>query len=247
MQMRGFRMFRPLALIAPLLLWAAPALAEGNCPPGYFPIGGGDAGWEGCAPMGGDSGYDDGYGDDGYYDAPPPYQYTEQDWADWAREAAEADARRRAALQNDPVLQQLAKGSWDFEGPGKDKTRRVCQATYLSLAGGVMLMDWAGPEAGTYLGFFGPSIPAVKRMKKTKVSLIQSGQTQTVRAFQAPLPWNASIGMVLFAVPSTQALIGAIEDSQDFEVQMKGKTVIKGEWHGGARARDWLKRCTSGR
>jgi Domain of unknown function (DUF4189) len=28
--------------------------AEGRCPDGYFPIGGGNAGWEGCAPMGGD-------------------------------------------------------------------------------------------------------------------------------------------------------------------------------------------------
>ena len=27
------------------------ALAEGNCPPGQFPIGGGSAGWSGCAPM----------------------------------------------------------------------------------------------------------------------------------------------------------------------------------------------------
>jgi hypothetical protein len=28
------------------------AFAQGNCPPGYFPIGGGSAGWQGCAPMG---------------------------------------------------------------------------------------------------------------------------------------------------------------------------------------------------
>jgi hypothetical protein len=26
--------------------------AEGRCPEGFFPIGGGNAGWEGCAPMG---------------------------------------------------------------------------------------------------------------------------------------------------------------------------------------------------
>lgn len=32
----------------------APSMAEGRCPPGYFPVGGGGAGWEGCAPMGGD-------------------------------------------------------------------------------------------------------------------------------------------------------------------------------------------------
>lgn len=30
--------------------------AEGRCPDGYFPIGGGSAGWEGCAPMGPEAG-----------------------------------------------------------------------------------------------------------------------------------------------------------------------------------------------
>lgn len=29
-----------------------PVHAEGRCPDGYIPIGGGNAGWEGCAPMG---------------------------------------------------------------------------------------------------------------------------------------------------------------------------------------------------
>jgi hypothetical protein len=33
-----------------LLFYTQPASADGNCPPGYFPIGGGNAGWEGCAP-----------------------------------------------------------------------------------------------------------------------------------------------------------------------------------------------------
>lgn len=39
-----------------LLIWLFAANfvhAEGRCPDGYFPIGGGNAGWEGCAPMGG--------------------------------------------------------------------------------------------------------------------------------------------------------------------------------------------------
>ncbi len=40
-----------LVLFAALASLAKPALAEGNCPQGYFPIGGGNAGWNGCAPM----------------------------------------------------------------------------------------------------------------------------------------------------------------------------------------------------
>lgn len=45
-----------LLMLALLGFSSSPALAEGRCPDGYFPIGGGGAGWEGCAPMGGDEG-----------------------------------------------------------------------------------------------------------------------------------------------------------------------------------------------
>ena len=38
--------------------------AEGNCPDGYFPIGGGRAGWEGCAPMGPAEGTNDSHQED---------------------------------------------------------------------------------------------------------------------------------------------------------------------------------------
>lgn len=34
-------------------IFATKANAEGRCPDGYFPTGGGNAGWEGCAPIGG--------------------------------------------------------------------------------------------------------------------------------------------------------------------------------------------------
>lgn len=43
-------------LILLLLLAHTDAYAGGRCPDGYFPIGGGNAGWEGCAPMGPEAG-----------------------------------------------------------------------------------------------------------------------------------------------------------------------------------------------
>ena len=46
---------KPLILCLALFCFTGLALAEGRCPDGYFPIGGGDGGWEGCAPMGGDN------------------------------------------------------------------------------------------------------------------------------------------------------------------------------------------------
>jgi hypothetical protein len=47
-------LYLPLIL---LFLFAHTDLhAEERCPDGYFPIGGGNAGWEGCAPMGPEAG-----------------------------------------------------------------------------------------------------------------------------------------------------------------------------------------------
>jgi len=42
-----------IAAGAVFLLQPGSASAEGGCPDGYFPIGGGNGGWQGCAPMGG--------------------------------------------------------------------------------------------------------------------------------------------------------------------------------------------------
>lgn len=47
----------PLILV--LVFFHTDVRAEGRCPDGYFPIGGGNAGWEGCAPMGPESGAGD--------------------------------------------------------------------------------------------------------------------------------------------------------------------------------------------
>lgn len=46
-------------IVATLILFSLSIFevkAEGNCPSGYYPIGGGNAGWTGCAPMNSGSG-----------------------------------------------------------------------------------------------------------------------------------------------------------------------------------------------
>ena len=47
---RGLKL--PSTLLCLSLCLSGLVHAEGRCPEGYFPIGGGNAGWEGCAPMG---------------------------------------------------------------------------------------------------------------------------------------------------------------------------------------------------
>ncbi|TXI45572.1 MAG: DUF4189 domain-containing protein [Lysobacter sp.] len=45
-RMNAVRLLGSLALLV-----AGSAWAEGNCPQGYYPIGGGNGGWAGCAPI----------------------------------------------------------------------------------------------------------------------------------------------------------------------------------------------------
>lgn len=47
-----FEKIQLLAIVGLLLFFPPLAHAQVGCPPGYYPIGGGSAGWNSCAPMG---------------------------------------------------------------------------------------------------------------------------------------------------------------------------------------------------
>jgi hypothetical protein len=228
---------------------SSPALAEGRCPPGFYPTGGGNAGWEGCAPMGPmeedqDSDEDDG---GGYGDGLPPMRYDPGQWKIWAENAKRMDEAREAELIKDPVYRRLKKGYWHYVKSDPGDAKQICMASFMTPRGGVLLMDWAGEQPGTFLAFFGAGIPKAAQIKRMRVSLIQSGETQTVQAFHAPLPWEKRLGMVMFAVPSTSALLGSIEDVQDFEVKAGNETLAWGKWHSGKQARAKLSQCVKRR
>lgn len=223
--------------------------AEGNCPPGFYPTGGGNSGWHACAPMGpmeeeetyseeesgrGDSGYDS------------PTRFDPAQWAEWARAAQEAEAAREAMRMRDPAYRALRPGLWEFPNDAASAPA-ICTAGFFTTRGGVLLMDWTGEHNGAFIAFWGASVPRAERFEQQSVTLIQSGETQTVRAFHAPAPWAEDIGMILFAVPSSQALIDSIEDVQDFEVKLHGQTVISGEWHSGLQAKAALRQCVARR
>lgn len=229
-----------------ILLDTPPAQAEGRCPPGYYPTGGGTAGWLGCAPMGPieEEGAMDDEGspnEGGYGNDLPPIHYDPAEWEAWGKAAQQAETER----MKDPKYRELKTGFWDYADSGKPQ--QICTALFLTLRGGVMFMDWGGKDKGTFLAFFGGNIPKIQKIATATVSLTQSGETQTVQAFHAPLPWAPNVGMILFAVPSTEALLSSIEDSQDFDVKMAGQSMVWGSWHSGLKARDWMRACVGKR
>lgn len=183
-----------------------------------------------------------------YYDGLPRALYiSPEQLRVLAEESTKADRWREAERMKDPVYRRLKQGYWEYPTASENNPKKVCMASFLSARGGVLLMDWAGDHKGAFLAFFGGGIPRASRIDRMRVSLIQSGQTQTVQAFHAPFLWARDLGMIMFAVPSTEAVLNSIDDIQDFEVKADGRTLVWGEWHSGNQARDRLRRCVSDR
>lgn len=161
-------------------------------------------------------------------------------WDDFVRSAKKYD-------QNKAEETRKKLERWDFHQSKPDERVQACQATFMSLRNGVMFIDMDGSTKGTFIGFFGTGVPKPGKPDQVKVSLTQSGETQTVQAYHLYLPWDGKFGVILFAIPSTKALIESIEDIQDYTVTMNGKTLVSGKWHSGLKARDWLRDCVSRR
>lgn len=225
------------------------ANAEGRCPPGYYPTGGGNAGWEACAPMGPIEQADDTEGDEGggYVDGLPPRRFDAEEWKILMAQSRKAEEWREAERMKDPAYRRLKQGYWNYPEANRNDPKQICLATFLTPRGGVLLMDWVGENPGTFLAFYGAGIPTTQKIVRERLSLKQSGEMQNVQAFRGALPWEKRLGMVMFAVPSTQTLLDAIEDVQDFEVKSGDETYIWGEWHSGHQARDRLRQCIGNR
>lgn len=238
------RTLSALALGALCLSGARPAHAGWQCPVGVDPMGQNNTGVA-CVWIDDAGGGDE---DDGGYgaSAPPMRHYSPQQWQAFIDAGLEADRRAEAARMRDPKYRALKAGTWDFsESPAGDNAH-FCAASFLTLSGGAMLMNVSGKERGTYLGYFGGAIPpATRKPQKVLLSLTQSGKTQTVHAFHVRFPLARKLGMYLFAVPGTDALLDAIEDTQDYTIAQDGQITLRGAWHDGLKARDWLRACVA--
>ena len=128
--MKGF--FLHLSLLF-FLFFHADVRAEGRCPDGYFPIGGGNAGWEGCAPMGPGSGAGD---------AAPTRPQWETRWGAIATGPGTIGASTGMDSQNIAEKQAMS----DCQSQSKGKPCKISVAYYnqcAALAWGVEGSIWA--------------------------------------------------------------------------------------------------------
>lgn len=85
-----------------LLFVADYAFAEGGCPDGLYPTGGGNGGWTSCAPI---PGYDSGSA--GQPNAPPAEVWAEQ----WGAIAVDGGAGRFGGTDNNPSKRKAQKAA----------------------------------------------------------------------------------------------------------------------------------------
>ncbi len=161
--------------------------------------------------------------------------------------------------------EKIIAGWWEFmQANSKAKPGEYCAATFLrarrvkhervdGISDGMMvtLFGPGGNYRGALLGFSpldkNHAFPKAKSGRPVLVTLTQGKEKPaTLNAIYMEVSPTAP-PMIVFAVPSIEALMGGMEDQWRFEVSYEGKSIADIEWHDGFKARDELKKCLSGK
>jgi hypothetical protein len=163
--------------------------------------------------------------------------------------------QQAALLQNPDYLRYLS-GSWKlFPTPKGEKSGEYCSAFFSKVSmdpaanDAAVIITLSGPGgdyAGALLGFATEAIPRPETMQTIQVNLTQNDEpTVTVQAFNYAMP-NMPFGMIAFPVPTIDAALAGMEDTQHFNVEINGKSVAKTFWHSGLQVRDEFRKCLNG-
>ncbi len=120
-------------LLSATAMFSADASAEGNCPPGYYPTGGDQAGWHGCAPMNG------GIGDESEDNEPEASQAAQEVWEDrWGAIATANGAMGQAVSKKtkDEAIEEALKDCRDRAGKESCKLKVAYYSQCVALAWG---------------------------------------------------------------------------------------------------------------
>ncbi len=161
--------------------------------------------------------------------------------------------------------EKIIAGWWEFmQANSKARPGEYCAATFLrakrvkhergdGISDGMMvtLFGPGGNYRGALLGFSplgkDHAFPKLKNRQPVKVTLKQGDVAPvTLNAIYMEVSPSAP-PLIVFAVPSIEALMGGMEDQWSFEVSYEGQSIANIEWHDGLKARDELKKCLAGR
>lgn len=160
--------------------------------------------------------------------------------------------------------EKIIAGWWEYmQAKSNARPGEYCTATFLR-AKRVKHERVDGISDGTMVSLFGPggnyrgallgfspltkdhAFPKLKSGQPVLVTLIQGNlKPVTLNAIYTEINPTAP-PLLLFAVPSIEALMDGMQDDWRFEVLYQEKSIANIEWHDGLKARDELKRCLAG-
>lgn len=160
--------------------------------------------------------------------------------------------------------EKIIAGWWEFmQVNSKARPGEYCAAMFLrakrvkqergdGMSDGMMvtLLGPGGNYRGALLGFSplgkDHAFPKLKNRQPVKVTLKQGNAAPvTLNAIYMEVSPSAP-PLIVFAVPSIEALMGGMEDQWSFDVSYEGQSIANIAWHDGLKARGELKKCLSG-
>lgn len=254
MTLRATALISSAALLLGYALGPTPAVAQhGGCPPGMGAIGGGAAGWTGCAPI-----YDPWQGVPIDPDPTPSWARGPSIDPLAGRIAAattlfELEAARTTDLQrrlsSDPefarAYRRYTEGNWElFTQAG----RQQCAALFSRERSILLMFEAGGDRPGALLVFIGRGLPTPEKPRPVRVELRQNkdADAQSVKAFSYRIP-ETEYGAVAISTPTMAALLDNMLDDHSFELSIAGGKVFEIAWRGGVASRDALARCVAAR
>lgn len=144
------------------------------------------------------------------------------------------------------------KSEWKLAHNGQ-VAGKGCSITYYSGTGG-QAMAYVGPTADWNEAFFlvsGDSVPQVDTPTPKKVTLSTDGEpdrtvTANLLTIQGEKPGEAT-AMVLFSLPSVEAGLDVMQDTEGVRVTIDKKHVFSLAWKDGHAARDQMRACLAGK
>lgn len=157
-------------------------------------------------------------------------------------------ATKRKDPKFEAAYQRYKNGDWDYFQDSPDpKPGEYCAALYAKGDVMVRISGPGGDYAGALMTFSGPDIPGSRDVRRIQVALNQSdGSSQSVQTFNYQLPGEL-YASIAFAVPTIEAAMAEMKDTQGFDVLLNGKSVAKLDWNDGLAARTQLEKCLSKR
>lgn len=231
------------AVAAGGLLGVAPARAEGNCPPGYYPAGG--IGFVGCAPIPG-YGADYGYGGYSDYDASDYDPMGADGLASlfgFIADAFASPAAPKSEPQQPPPMPTLPPGvSSVYQSEhGVWLMFAVDGACSAVFGQGMTSLTFSGPTGSRpgAITFMGAEIAKPFEPTEVQLTILADGKPAKVRALHMPSGMHGVI-IVPTVIEDTLRSIG---DSEVIELELAGRSVYKTHTYGAHAARDAMLQC----